>query len=351
MVMAHVAEQAFIVVSFLLACAWLWKAVAALRGMPTLHDLTRIDAGTLPSLPAGDAPHLTVIVPACNEEESIQETLRSLLASTGLRLQIIAVDDRSTDRTGERMEAVANEILARDSLHSLQVIHLTELPAGWLGKPHAMALAAREAKSPWLLFTDGDAVFQPRALELALRFAVEQSSDHLVLAPTLLLHSVAEAAVYGAFLTAGLWVSRLWKVADARAPDFVGTGAFNLVRREAYEHLGGFEALRMEVIEDARLGWRFKRAGFRQRVAVGPGLVKLRWIFGAFGIVVNLEKNGFASFRYRPGVALLACVGLTVQVFWPLAALATGGWASVAGLLIYVSIALVYAASHRIAQV
>jgi len=325
MVIGHLAEQVFTLFSWFLALAWIWKAATALRGMATLPDLTRLDPADMPILPAGDDPQLTVVVPACNEEGSIHATLRSLLASRGIRLQIIAVDDRSADRTGELMEEVAGHALDSGSQHSLQVIHLKELPAGWLGKPHAMARAAQLAASPWLLFTDGDVLFQPRALEVALRDALAEGADHLVLAPTLLLETPAEAAIYGVFLTAGLWVSRLWKVADPRTRDFVGAGAFNLVRRAVYEQLGGFEALRMEVVEDARLGWMVKRAGFRQRVAVGPGLVSLRWIHGAFGIVGNLEKNGFASFRYRIGLSLLACFGLAVQAVWPLVALAAGG--------------------------
>jgi cellulose synthase/poly-beta-1,6-N-acetylglucosamine synthase-like glycosyltransferase len=97
--LATLAAQVFIVLSWLLAFCWLWQAVAALRGVPTLPDLTHLDMSRLPLLPDDAGPHLTVIVPACNEEESIEATLRSLLASTGLRIEIIAVDDRSTGWT------------------------------------------------------------------------------------------------------------------------------------------------------------------------------------------------------------------------------------------------------------
>src|SRR6476646_1708345 len=94
--------------AWVLAIAWLWQATTALRGMRRLPDLTRVDPTTLPQLESGETPHLTVIVPALNEEGSIAATLRSLLASTGIRLQIIAIDDRSTDDTGKIMDAVAN---------------------------------------------------------------------------------------------------------------------------------------------------------------------------------------------------------------------------------------------------
>jgi glycosyltransferase involved in cell wall biosynthesis len=353
MVAGHVAAQVFVLLSWLLALGWFWQAVAALRGVRTLPDLTRMDE-VLPVLPAGEGPDegpdLTVIVPACNEEAAIEATLRSLLASTGLRLQIIAVDDRSTDRTGALMDAVAAESETAGGAHRLRVIHNRELPAGWLGKPHAMHLGVEQATAPWLLFTDGDVVFHPQALELAFRYALTQRADHVVLGLTLTLETTGEAAMLATMGAISQWTIRLWKVADPRARDFFGAGGFNLVRREVFEQVGGFAALRMEVLEDLRLGWKIKRAGYVQRVALGHGLARIRWLNGALGVVQLVEKNGFALYRYRLGLALLACLGLAVQAVLPLAAIAAGGWAAIAGVLTYVSIGLVYAANRRIFQ-
>ena len=351
MVLANIAAQVLTLFSWLLALTWLSRAVAALRGMPMLPDLTRMDATALPELPFGDAPHLTVIVPACNEQESIQANLRSLLASTGLLVEVIAVDDRSTDETGKLMDEVAAEAVAGRGANRLRVLHVAELPAGWLGKPHALSLAARQASAPWLLFTDGDVIFHPQALELSLRCAMAQNADHLVLLPTLILKTAGEAAMLAAMSALAQWTIRPWKVADPRAKDFVGSGSFNLMRREIYTRLGGFEALRMEVVDDLRLGWLVKRAGYAQRVAVGPGLIRLRWLRGAFAVVRLAEKNAFAASRYRVGLTLLACLGLAVLAVLPLAALAAGRWALAAGLLTYASIALTYGANRRVTQV
>ena len=342
------AAHVLIFLSWALALAWLWQAVAALRGMPNLPDLTRIDPDPLPPLPSESDPHLTVIVPACNEEASIQATLRSLLASTGLRLEIIAVNDRSTDHTAERMNEVAAEAAAP---HTLRVIHLSDLPPGWLGKPHAMALAAQQASAPWLLFTDADLVFQPRALSLAMREALALHADHLVLVPTLILKTTGERAMLSAMQVLAQWTIRLWKVADPRARDFIGVGGFNLVRRSVYVQVGGFEALRMEVLDDLRFGWKIKRAGFAQRIVLGPGLARIRWINGALAVVRLVEKNGFAIYRYRVWLLLLACLGLAVQAVVPLAAMALGGWIALSGLLTYVAIGLVYTANRRVTQV
>jgi glycosyltransferase involved in cell wall biosynthesis len=300
----------------------------------------------LAPLPECEGPHLSVIVPACNEEKSIETTLRSLLGSTGLRLEIIAVDDRSTDATGDLMDAIAAEVKAGP--HRLQVIHLTELPAGWLGKPHALACGVERATAPWLLFTDGDVAFAPDALELSMRLALAERADQMVLALTLARESLGEAAMQATAQALAQWSLRLWKVSDAEARDFCGTGGFNMVCAAMFNRLGGFESLRMEVVEDMTLGWMVKRAGGRSVVALGPGLVNIHWIHGMFGIVGNMEKNGFAVFRYRLGLALVACLGLMVHAALPLAAMVAGGWAMVAGIVTYASIALMFHANRRL---
>jgi glycosyltransferase involved in cell wall biosynthesis len=305
----------------------------------------------MPALPVGELPDLAVIVPACNEGAAIEATLRSLLASTGLRLEIIAVDDRSTDRTGELMDAVAAGAQAAGGPHRLQIVHNRELPAGWLGKPHALHLGVEQATAPWLLFTDGDVVFHPSALDLGLRYALAQKADHVVLLLTLILRTIGEAAMVATMNVLSQWKIRLWKVSDPHARDFFGAGGFNLVRREAFERLGGFEDLRMEVLEDLRLGFKIKRAGYAQRVVLGPGLARIRWLEGALGVVKLTEKNNFAIYRYRTGVALIACISLAISVVFPLAAIASGGWATAAGLFTYTSIALAYFANRRITQV
>jgi GT2 family glycosyltransferase len=321
-----------------------------MRRLPDLCRGAAAGDATLagPDLAVRELPRITVIVPACNEEDRIEGTLRSLMAQEGVRLEVIAVDDRSVDGTGARMDAVAAEMVG--GTHALRVIHIKELPAGWMGKAHAMARAAEMATSPWLLFTDGDVWFAPRALALSVGYAEVARADHVVLALTLEYKSVAEAAAFAVFQALSQWSFKVWKVADPRAKEFFGAGAFNLVRREVYERVGGFEAMRMEVIEDLRLGFTIKRAGYRQRVVVGHGLTRLHWVQGALGIVRLLEKNGFAAMRYRVGLAVMAFVGLTVQIVLPLVAIAHGGWTTVAGLLIYAGIAGTIAANGQINQ-
>ena len=338
---------------WLLAIGWLWQLVQWVRNAHRLTDLTQLRWDQLPDLPPlpDTRPELTVIIPACNEEASVEATLRSLIASWGIRLQVIAVDDRSTDRSGAIMEKVASEAKWQSAGHTLQVIHVRDLPSGWLGKPHALATAAEAAQSDWILFTDGDVLFAPQALTLALRYALAERADYLVLMPHWIVKSHGEAAMHGAMHALTTWTFRPWRVADPSRPDFIGVGAFNLVRRSAYEALGGFATLRMEVIEDLRFGWMLKRAGYRQRFAFGPGLAAVRWSRGAWGVVRNLEKNLFALYRYRVGLTLLTCFGLAIQIVFPLAALWGSGWSRAAAVTLYACVAGIYITSRKVTRV
>jgi glycosyltransferase involved in cell wall biosynthesis len=345
------AGQTLALLSWCLAAAWLWKGIAALRGMPKLPDVCSVDPETLPCIPANDGPDLAVVIPARDEEASIEACLRSLLASTGVRLQIIAVDDRSTDRTGQIMDAIASEPRDGSCPHQIEVVHITDLPSGWLGKPHALAAGAQHATAPWILFTDGDVIFAPRALSLALREAIALQADHLVLVPTIIFKSIGERAVLSALQVLGIWAIRLWKVADPRARDSMGAGGFNMIRGDVYRKIGGFEALRMEILEDVFLGIRVKSAGFAQRIVLGPDLVRVRWIHGTFAIIRLVEKNGFAVTRFRTGLHLLVCLSFGIHATLPVAAIAGGGWTSVSGLLTYAGIVLAYHGSRRVTRV
>ena len=345
MITVNAAIEIITALSWLLAVVWLVHAITVVKGMATLPDVSSSEE---PKSFTTDEDQITVIVPARDEEAAIGATLRSLLASKGVRLQIIAVNDRSTDRTGVRMEDMAAETAANGGRHTLQVLHVDALPSGWLGKPHAMAMAAKHARSPWLLFTDGDVLFQQQALEIALRAAEAQNADHLVLTPTVIITTAAERAMLATMNALSQWMIRLWKVSDPRAKDYIGVGAFNLIRRDVYEKLGGFEALRMEVLDDLRMGWMIKRAGYRQCIVLGPDLVRLRWLHSALGVVHLAEKNGFAAYRYNVALTLLASIGLATIALLPLIAIVAGGWALVAGLLSYVAVALTFWGNRKV---
>src|SRR5690242_9087458 len=144
---------------WLIAATWLWKAIEAARGLPLIPNIAEPEYDATPE----GSPSLTVIVPARNEEADIAHCLGSLLAQDYGNFRVVAVNDRSTDRTGELMEELAVE-----RPEKLRVLHIKELPPGWLGKTHAMAIAARDTVSDYLLFTDADVVFRSDALRRCL---------------------------------------------------------------------------------------------------------------------------------------------------------------------------------------
>src|SRR3984885_8951081 len=250
--LSHPLQLALQLLVWLIALTWLWKVIAAAFGLPRVPNLL------LPRhniSPAG-SPSITVIVPARNEAADIAATLLSLLDQDYSNLQIIAVDDRSTDQTG-----IIIDTIAAQHPEKLRALHISELPSGWLGKTHAMALAARQAGTDYLLFTDADVLFNPIAIRVSLANAVATNADHLITVPTTIIKRWDEAAILGFFQIFSLWAARPWRIPNPQAKrDAIGIGAFNLLRREAYLEIGGFESLRMEIIEDVGLCRRIKLA-------------------------------------------------------------------------------------------
>src|ERR1700722_4361398 len=289
----------------ILGLAWFSRLVDAALGMPSVADVSFPQWDRNPVSTAGN-PRVSIIVPARNEEAAIEPALRSLLALDYDNYEVIAVDDRSTDRTGEIMDSLQKN--SPDSL--LKVIHHRELPSGWLGKTHAMWTAASQASGEWLLFTDADVMFKPESLRRALAYAEAEHADHVVLFPQMIMHSPGERMMIAFFQTLFVFGHRPWKVADPKTKDHMGVGAFNLVRRSAYEAVGTYKALRMEVVDDMKLGKVVKNAGFAQRNVFGGDLISIHWARGAMGIVNNLTKNFFAVLSFQRGRTVLSAFGL-----------------------------------------
>jgi glycosyltransferase involved in cell wall biosynthesis len=308
-------RAAEIVLGWGVALLWATRTMGWLRGMSRLPDLLQRTPGPVHG-------RLSVIVPARNEGEAVADGLRSLLASKGVDLEVIAVDDRSTDATGTAMDALAES--PREAGVKYAVEHVHELPAGWLGKPHAMARGAAMATGEWLLFTDGDVVFAEDTLARALTYIESEGADYLLVVPTAVTRSAGEAMMLPFLYVLSIWGPRLWRIADPRSRDAVGVGAFNLMRRTTYEAVGGWERLRMEVLEDVRMGYLIKQAGFAMRVATGRNLVRIRWAHGAWGVVTNLSKNVFAAFRFRIGLMVAGTVATAVMCLLPFGGLVAG---------------------------
>ena len=315
----------------ILALAWFSRIVDAALGMPSVADVSQPEWDRNPVKPSGN-PRLSIIVPARNEEETIEQALKTLLALDYDNYEVIAVNDRSTDRTGEIMERVAQTVrpernnpqlslnrgeVGHPHSPSLRVIHHTELPPGWLGKTHAMWTAAKQASGEWLLFTDADVLFKPDSVRRALVYAEAEPADHVVLFPRMISKNPGEYMMIAFFQTMFMFGHRPWKVADPSTDDHMGVGAFNLVRRSVYDAVGTYEALRMEVLDDMKLGKVVKNGGFAQRNVFGGDLISLRWARGAFGIVNNLTKNFFAVLSFQAWRTIISALGLAFLNFGP----------------------------------
>jgi cellulose synthase/poly-beta-1,6-N-acetylglucosamine synthase-like glycosyltransferase len=265
-------------------------------------------------------PRLSILVPACNEGDTVERAMRSLLALDYPDLEIIAIDDRSTDETG----AILDRLAATDA--RLRVRHITQLPHGWLGKNHAMQVASEEATGAWLLFTDADVVFAPDTLRRAVAYACTRDVDHLVLSPRCETHDFWERLFVNYFGLMFSFRTRPWEVANPHSRAYVGLGAFNMVRADAYRRFGGHRALPMEVLDDSKLGKVVKRAGFRQELLDGGDLISVRWVVGLQGVINGMTKNAFAGFEFKLLYEFGAILLLAYTALYPVAALFLPGW-------------------------
>src|SRR4051812_25283739 len=285
-----------------------WLAlVAAVLGVGVLAQLA-VAAGQIRRLgsvpPLGDAemPSVSIVVAARNEARGIEGAMRSLLALDAPRLEVVAVDDRSEDATGAILDRFAR------GEPRLRVVHVTELPAGWLGKNHALWLGAGHATGELLLFTDGDVEMAPDTLRRAAAFVAAERLDHLAAGmhvdmPGWLLQT------FGVFFGVmfALFV-RPWKVKDPRSRAHVGVGAFNLLRADAYRRIGTHRAIAMRPDDDLKLGKLVKKHGLRQDFVSATSHVRGEWSHSVGGALHGPRKNGFAGVDYRLSLILLATV-------------------------------------------
>ncbi len=323
-----------------LGATWLYHTEAARRGMRQIADLNQPEYAVAPET---KLPRVSIIVPARNEAEMIEAAVRSLLAIDYPDYELIVVDDRSEDATGEILDRLMAEHGPTNCGERLTVVHVRELPEGWLGKTHAMWSAAQAATGEWIVFTDADVLHAPAALRRVVHYAEQEQADHMALLPTMLMESVGERMMISFFQAMFIFAHRPWKVRDPKARDVMGVGAFNMVRRTAYEKIGTYRSMRLSVVDDMRLGEKVKQAGMASRVAFGDGMVRVRWAVGARGVVRNLTKNFFAHLHYNLAFAVMAVFGLLWLHLGPwVGTIFATGWARVGYSVALFSLLMVY---------
>ena len=273
--------------------------------------------------PAADAecPGISILFAARDEEEKLPEALATLKEIDYPHLEVVAVDDRSKDSTGRILDEFA-------AAHArLRVVHVAQLPTGWLGKPHALQKGYEVSKGEWLLFTDADVRFQSDALRRAISLAKAGNLDHLTLFADVEMEGFWEKVVITFFGLGFHLAIDPARVGNPRSSRYAGVGAFQLLRRSAYETSGTHRRLAMEVVDDMKLGKIVKQAGFRSDCGLASGFVSVRWHAGLANIAQGVTKNFFAAAGYNLGLLAAQVAGLVLMNILPFVGLVVGhGW-------------------------
>ena len=287
------------------------------------------------------APRVSIIVPARNEETKLREALQSLLKLDYPRLEFIVLNDRSTDRTGAILADLAADT-------RLRIVNITELPDGWLGKNYALYQGAEKAGGDLLLFTDADVVMDRSTLKKAVSYLQANRLQHLAVMPTVRLPSLSLrlfCSTFGVFFSGYI---RPWKARDPASDHFVGIGAFNLVRAEAYRAAGTHRAIAMRPDDDVKLGKLLKKAGYRQEMVFGMGLLTVEWYSSTREMIEGLMKNFFAGLYYDVLMSIGAGITVLLLNAWPFVAIfALRGSARVLYLSAVIALLLFIADANR----
>jgi glycosyltransferase involved in cell wall biosynthesis len=300
----------------------LW-IVSFLRTIVNLALVHRLRGGqALPPVGTDNSAHpalLSVIVPARNEEQAIERTVRALLAQTYPALEIVVIDDHSVDATG----AILQKIAAEDS--RLITFRGEDTPPGWLGKTWALHQGSRRAKGELLLFVDADVIYEPEAIAAMVARIEETGVSMLALFPRLGMKGFWEHVAMPNLAVMFFTVVDLWLANRTRIPLLgIGGGPGNLVRRADYENAGGHEALKDAVVDDVALGRLMRRAGFRTEAVRGDDLVFVHMYHGLREVIDGFTKNAFTTFGRSYAAAVVLSAGSLIVHVLPYVMMFTG---------------------------
>ncbi len=324
--MLHVRAQSFRTPSMLDVLLWISAGLWTLLLLQMIANWILVPELAKLELPPAPAwPSVSVVVPARDEERGIREAVSSFCGQDYANLEVIVVDDQSTDRTPQILE----ELQAQHP--NLTVIRGTDPPEGWLGKPNALEIGRRAAKGDWLLFVDADVVYAPDLVRRAMSYALQQDTGMLVVWPEFETTEVLEAVLMSSMHITVFACMPLFLVPRTRITLFAfGDGVFNLVRRDALLACGAFECLKDAVLDDVGLGYKVKQAGHRIAVALAGPLLHIRMYHGARAIVEGFTKNAYPMARNHPWLLPVPFVLGTLLSIVPYVGLLSIFWSGVA---------------------
>lgn len=284
-----------------------------------LHTQYHLDIVVTPKPPPESAPLISVCVPARNEERNIRACVEAILAQDYPRFEVIVLEDRSTDRTGEILHALAAET------DRLQVLHGVELPKGWAGKPHALYQAAAVAHGDWICFVDADTFLSPTTLSSCYGTALETQADMFTIMTFQIMGSFWEKVVMPIVMTALSVGFSPRKVNDPKNKNAIANGQFILIKRSIYDAIGGHESVKDQIVEDKAISEQVKWRGYRLIVANGSSVAKTRMYTSLPEMWEGWTKNIYLGLSDRPSLmllgvfgAILAFITAVVLPFWPL---------------------------------
>ncbi len=318
--------------SFFGVIAFFW----VFHGLRVAWGLVRLP-GLKDYAPLADAecPRISLLFAARDEEEKLPGALATLATVDYPNLEIIAVDDRSQDATGRILDefAVSHE--------RFRVVHVTALPPGWLGKPHALQKAFEASAGEWLLFTDADVRFAPDALRRAAAVVKQKNLDHFTLVGDVEMVGFWETVLITFFGLAFHMANNPYQVSNPHSRAYVGVGAFQLMKRSAYEACGTHRRLAMEVVDDMKLGKLVKQAGLRSSVGVAQEAVVIRWHAGVGNLIRGVTKNFFAALGYNLSLVVVAICGMWMMNVVPFVGVIWGhGWVrALSGIAVLIALA------------
>lgn len=299
-----------------------------------IHDQYHLDILVEPSPPPPNPPLISVCIPARDEERNIRPCVEAVLKQDYPNLEVIVLDDRSTDATFR----ILTDIAARDS--RLRPISGSDLPSGWAGKPHALyqaSASARAAEDAWLCFIDADTFLEPSALSSCHAKALETDADMFTIMTFQILGSFWERTVMPLVMTALSVGFSPRKVNDPATKDAIANGQFILIKRPVYDAIGGHESVKNSIVEDKEISQRAKWNGYRIVVADGRKVTKTRMYTSLPEMWEGWTKNIYLGLRDQAGLLWLGAFGAFLAVMaslflplWPLLGaiwfLNGGGW-------------------------
>lgn len=311
--------------------------LATAAGWAVATVLSLVDQFLYGALPAGPvardpeaAPRVSVLIPARNEEHNIEGCVLSVLNQTYPAIEVIVVDDQSTDRTPELLEEMA-------AGHSrLRVLRGRDLPEGWIGKGWALWQAHQEADGDWIVLLDADVRLEPWALDRAIEKAERDQIDLLNPWPRFVnlgfWERVMQPLLWGLVRLRFplVWVNQAW------SPENMAFGPMMVLRKEAYDAIGGHRPVATDILEDVALAKHMRKRGYRTRVVNGKRLFRIRMYRNLQELLDGWTKTAFGAMSYSLPMMLVAVVGLFWAATQPFVTLA---WALIVGHATYASLA------------